>query len=454
MKLIHALALGVLSFSSAMPSARAETVAIDKVVFDPEVWKSSLDEVKKTVDGTRKKPKSEPLPEEIRKQLKEKGIEFEEEDGAVLQWLSSNKEGLRASPGMVSLCGREVGEVVLRHQDGKLANITVSLYNRGDDGLLDENHFHERFQTWQGFIDEKLEVRGETRNTRGAVPIEGMMWRKGDSAFLLESSWNSREDRAEFIRLRIASVSAAANRSGKVADRSSLEAHVRKDDKGFTWIEGIPMVDQGQKGYCVVATIERVARYYGVEMDQHEMAQLANTDEAGTSGDEMEEAFQKVTGKIHVRTIKLLEFDDRQFERDVKAYNQAAKKADAWTFDVDLDRFIVHPAAFWSKADPKIFRDVKARQSRCKLFQSRIKNYIDQGIPVCWTLFLGMYKEDDIPQSWGGHMRMIIGYNFDDPEKPLIYYTDSWGEGHSKKTMCAVEGYCMTMALYAMLPNK
>ena len=73
MKLIHALALGVLSFSSAMPSARAETVAIDKVVFDPEIWKSSLDEVKKTVDGTRKKPKSEPLPEEIRKQLKEKG---------------------------------------------------------------------------------------------------------------------------------------------------------------------------------------------------------------------------------------------------------------------------------------------------------------------------------------------------------------------------------------------
>jgi hypothetical protein len=65
-----------------------------------------------------------------------------------------------------------------------------------------------------------------------------------------------------------------------------------------------------------------------------------------------------------------------------------------------------------------------------------------------------MYKEGDMPQSWGGHMRLIIGYNFDDPEVPKIYYTDSWGEGHSLKTMRADEAYCMTTALYAMVPNK
>ena len=51
-------------------------------------------------------------------------------------------------------------------------------------------------------------------------------------------------------------------------------------------------------------------------------------------------------------------------------------------------------------------------------------------------------------------MRLIIGYNFDNPEVPLIYYSDSWGEGHSKKTMRLDEAYCMTMGLYAMIPNK
>ena len=438
----------------ALHALAGDEVAIDKIVFDPGVWDTTLEEVKKSVDAGREKEEEIKLPPEIRKRLEEEGIVFDEDDGSVMQWLSSEKDGLRGAPGLLSLCGSTLGEVVMREQDDKVADITISLYNRGDDGLLDQGPFTERVGSWRTLIDGKLEVRGEVRNSRGAVEIEGMMWRKGDSAFLLESSWNRREDRAEFIRLRVASLSAAANRSGRIANRSSLQDNVREDDDGFTWIEGIPMVDQGEKGYCVVASIERVARYYGVEMDQHEMAQLANTDEHGTSGGEMEKAFQQVTGRIHVRTIKLLEFDDRQFERDVKAYNQAAKKAGAWTFDLDLDEYIVHPAAFWSRADPDIFREVKARQSRCKLFQSKIKNYIDQGIPLCWTLFLGMYKEDDIPQSWGGHMRLIIGYNFDDPKKPLIYYTDSWGEGHSRKTMRADEAYCMTMALYAMLPNK
>jgi hypothetical protein len=41
------------------------------------------------------------------------------------------------------------------------------------------------------------------------------------------------------------------------------------------------MVDQGEKGYCVVASVERVLRYYGGTVDQHELAQIANSDAAG-----------------------------------------------------------------------------------------------------------------------------------------------------------------------------
>jgi hypothetical protein len=48
-------------------------------------------------------------------------------------------------------------------------------------------------------------------------------------------------------------------------------------------------------------------------------------------------------------------------------------------------------------------------------------------------------------------MRLIIGYN---PTTEEIYYTDSWGDGHEKKKMRADEAYCMTMALYSMVPNK
>jgi hypothetical protein len=277
------------------------------------------------------------------------------------------------------------------------------------------------------------------------------MWKKGDTAVLLEGSINKSERRAEFIRLRFASIAAAKNTPKTMARRGSFAENVKKDDKGFTWIDSVPMVDQGQKGYCVVASIERVARYFGAEMDQHEMAQLANSDEDGTNGDEMEKAFQKVTGKIHLRTLKHIEFSERQMEKDIRSYNSAAKKAGVKTFDLDPDEWIIDPRHFWSVAHKETFRDMKRTQGSYAHFNRKIKEYIDQGIPLAWTLYLGMFKEEGTPQSYGGHMRLIIGYN---PTIEEIYYTDSWGDGHEKKKMRADEAYCMTMALYSMVPNK
>ncbi len=72
-------------------------------------------------------------------------------------------------------------------------------------------------------------------------------------------------------------------------------------------------------------------------------------------------------------------------------------------------------------------------------------------MPVCRTLYLGMFQEEDAFQSWGGHMRLIIGYNEKTSE---VIYTDSWGDGHGEKRMAADEAWCMTTGLYAMIPNR
>ncbi len=451
MKRTLPLLFGALIFSvSAKEKKEDASPNLDEIVFDAKLWERSLEDIK----GQEKaEEKNSDIPKELLEKLKKEGIDLGSGGSGGLEWLSAKKEGLRASPGSFEFLGEESGEVVLRAEGGKVANVTISLYNRGDDGNLPLATFAKRFDGWKERLDEKIGVEAVERNSKGAVAVTGWMWTKGDTATLLESSVNRSEKRPEFIRLRMASISAAKNRTGEVAKRSSLSDNVKKDKDGFTVIEGIPMVDQGDKGYCVVASIERVGRYYGLEMDQHEMAQLADTTEDGTSGEVMEKAFQKITGRIHVRTLKLIEYDDRQFERDVRSYNQAARKADKWTFDVDLDEWIVHPVSFWSKADTEVFREMKAKQNRFDHFSRKIKEYVDQGIPLCWTLFLGMYKEGDAPQSWGGHMRLIIGYNFDG-EVPMIYYTDSWGDGHGLKKMRADEAYCMTTALYAMVPNK
>jgi hypothetical protein len=241
-----------------------------------------------------------------------------------------------------------------------------------------------------------------------------------------------------------------------MALRVSFGANVKKDDKGFTYVDGVPMVDQGQKGYCVVASVERVARYFGANIDQHEMAQLANTSDEGTTGVGMDKAFQRITGKIHLRTLKHIEYDEKRAERDVRAYNTAAKKAGVKTIGADADIYGVDPREIWFTANKETFREVKRSQPGYEHFERKIKEYVDQGIPLCWTLFLGMFPEKGLPQSFGGHMRLITGYNFTskDPAEHQIYYTDSWGSGHEKKAMRADEGFCMTMALYSMVPNK
>ncbi len=62
-----------------------------------------------------------------------------------------------------------------------------------------------------------------------------------------------------------------------------------------------------------------------------------------------------------------------------------------------------------------------------------------------------MFKEPGLPQTGGGHMRLIIGYN---DKKDEIIYTDSWGKGHGKKRMLASNAFCMTNVILALPPIR
>ena len=138
--------------------------------------------------------------------------------------------------------------MVIRADDGTISPISVSLYNRGDNGNLPVSTFNTRIEEWKQGLDDHLKVESTERNSKGAVAVEGWMWRKGDTAALLESSINRSEKRPEFIRLRSASISAAKNQSTGVAKRRSLADNVVNDDKGNVMIDGVPMVDQGERG--------------------------------------------------------------------------------------------------------------------------------------------------------------------------------------------------------------
>lgn len=364
-------------------------------------------------------------------------------------WLSDKKDGLRANASRWTLFGEKTGEIVIRGDDTKTSSVSVSLYNRGDDGEISVKDLEGRFEDWKKRIGTGLGSPGEVYSQRSAVNLKGWMWKKDKSAWLLESSI-SRGDgapQAEFLRLRIASLDTASAKT-QVVKRASLTDHIVKKDTGDVYIDGVPMVDQGQKGYCAVATAERVARYYGLEVDQHEMAQVAKTGENGTSMAEMEEALKRITGRLHISTTKRFDYDAKQYEEDVRDYNIAAKRAGAAKFEANPN--VLDVSALQQNVKPDVFLAAKVKQSGYKRFLARIQESVDKGIPVSWSLQLGMFKEAGLPQTHGGHMRLIIGYNTKTEE---IIYSDSWGAGHEMKRMSAGEAWCMTMALYTMAPT-
>ena len=354
----------------------------------------------------------------------------------------------------------DVGEVIVRFKDKHISRVEMSLYNRGDDGETSKHDYLSRLRTIKSFLDGNLSVRPQERKATGRSKTSGLLWKTKQSYYLLEYAYtkDAKDDfgrvqafRPEFIILKIAPPSGGvATVAKKIKSRGDLEKEVVKEENGDVVIKTVPMVDQGQKGYCAVASAERVMRYYGVDVNQHEMAQISNTNQWGTSGKEMTKALTQAAGLYHTRVLTLFEFEDmKEMERLAKSYNRLAKKRDKPEFDTE--RYWISIADLLNDGDPLLLKEVRASGTKYDRFQSKLYSYIDDGIPVLWALYLGAFKEEGIPQTGGGHMRIIIGYNKTAQE---LIYTDSWGAGHEMKRMKMDEAYTMTMQLTILQPAR
>lgn len=217
-------------------------------------------------------------------------------------------------------------------------------------------------------------------------------------------------------------------------------------------IKNVPMVDQGPKGYCAVATTERVFRYYGLAVDQHELAQIANTsDGGGTSPTQMLEALNKIEGRMKVRVRAVQKFDFKEFLSMVEDYNREAKRNDKKL--VNLGGGSINLADVYAAMDGESLKAARTTRDKSGFgrFQRSIAEEIDKGIPLMWSVQLGLFKEGDLPQSGGGHMRLIIGYNAKTGE---VLYSDSWGAKHALKRMPGDEACTITTGLYYIEPMK
>lgn len=267
--------------------------------------------------------------------------------------------------------------------------------------------FQKRMSKQDETITESLTTRlgkndssrfGTGDKTRERVNI----WFWNNTAFILSFQ------EGETLSLRVTTREMAENK-GKVDHlraselRKALKGRVEKRENGDVLITDLPMIEQGNKGYCVPATWARVFRYYMIPADEYTLANAADTSEGGgTSILEM------------VESVKAMA---RRYRCDIK--------------------------------------DIK-----CDTTIRKLKDYIDDGIPIMWAMysvppFTGEgLKADRMngidPKEWKkqvktrskhfketisvnfekGHMCLIIGYNKETGE---IATSDSWNSDHAEK---------------------
>lgn len=285
-----------------------------------------------------------------------------------------------------------------------------------------------------------------------------------------------------FLRLSIDGPAALAGRKRGIGLKEAKAAHGAKSivanvvrvrdassgrgEQGDVFIDNVPMVDQGSKGYCAAATSERVLRYYGLDIDEHGIAQAAGTTaEEGTDGKAMRDSVAAVGKRFKLATIvaygnldKSMSERIRGLSKEVEAYNRVAKRLKRKVIERDVyvethGRSTVYNArSFEAAMEPEVRMELKCRgplKTKYKKFLTDIHQQIDKGIPLFWGVTLGIFPEKGIPQASGGHMRLVIGYNDRTNE---IIYSDSWGRSHEFKRMPADQAFTITNSLMYLKP--
>ncbi len=371
-------------------------------------------------------------------------------------------------------------------KDATIRRVEVSIYNKGDANLpVSKEKFEASVRDISDFLTQSF---GQPEHEPDSKPVpkkvvKRLSWKRKSP--LLQLEWAYVEPHAdkdsgfrvpytpEYIRVVIVprtghAAADNANLTGrsilvKAKSMRQLKANIVKNSKGDVVIENIPMVDQGQKGYCAAATAERILRYFGLDIDQHQVAQLAETSaQGGTSIEGITDAITSIgksfslDQKFLIATDKGKSFQDSQFYRDLKDYNAAAKRAKKP--EVNWERHTVNHmvdiASLWNDMDPQILMQSRMRRNQdFTKFTANIRSYVDAGIPLFWSCLVGLYPEVPDVSSGGqafGHMRLIIGYNTKTHE---ILYSDSWGPNHALKRMPESQAWAMTKGLLVLKPR-
>ena len=335
------------------------------------------------------------------------------------RWLDQSKKqarAIRTKTDPLTLYGDPLQEVIVT-LDGKkqLGSVVLSIYNRGDAGEWDRDRFEEKLD----LVRDKLSgfAGGKKPESQSAALGNGAklfanIWRTPELDLVLRWSSTNRKE-PEYITLELLPPGEAPKNLRaslkSTAGAGNLSEQVKQDAAGSRYLE-IPMVDQGGKGYCVAATVERILRYYGSDIDQHVIAQLAASEKNVNDFNmfrefeltrellrENRDALEAADSRLGVRFKRHYEYKSllsyRGVERLCKEYNSAAQKLKKER--LKFNDFVVtrrktktfQLGQFLSALDPEVYSAVRMRdKSNYEEFVKLVRESIDDGVPLCWGI--------------------------------------------------------------------
>jgi hypothetical protein len=432
-----ALTLPIISLN-AQTSARTASSKLESLLLNEATWDQSPDEFMANAQSMR------------------------------FVWTSDTKGSARSVNKGMSFLQKNVLETVATFRSNRIHTVLMSIYNKGDTAAIDLKDYKVMLESLNTSLSKLTGKRARPINSRRAKSVslksETLSWTKGNLAFILEFASSRTKDprtrriaeHAEYINLTMLKgdhrkVTAVAGDQKAQINLMTLKQKVKREANGDIYLANIPMVDQGQKGYCANATTERVLRYYGVEVNQHKLAQRARTAAGGgTSSAALLEALKAMAGMMYLRVNVMITTDARALMRTMKDYNKMAKKEKSPEIPIPRSGTL-DMAAILKSMDSDIYvRSRTTNTTKVKQFAKNVQSKIDRGIPLLWSVTLGFVKETPaLPQAFGGHMRLITGYNSKTSE---IIYTDTWGKGHESKRMPITSAVAISTGLFSMEP--
>lgn len=186
--------------------------------------------------------------------------------------------------------------------------IIIELWNKADRGVASPHKVKSTIENNLKKIEAAFETRPSSRDQKSKSSGIAAVKNSSTLYYLPNDIIASlRYKRDQYLLLEFKSFSRSQSKKAHDADtfKETILSHVKKDDKGNHYISSIPMISQGNKGYCVAATLARVLNYYGYQVDMHSMADLAETSAYGTTKKDVLDSIRRICNGTPFRMQRL-----------------------------------------------------------------------------------------------------------------------------------------------------